>query len=415
MKHKFFTGKRIIALSISLVLVLIFILLGLLSKSIVNGLYEQQEAKRWSEDKRMAQISLFTTEDQLIEEDSMRRFEYELEKKLKESGIEDPDEEQGVSTKPGIIDTIGIDEMNKEGEFEDVGAVQERTGIRKLFAYAYCAQGQATLNFENRTADKVSAIGVGGDFFLFHPMTFVSGGPFSGDDVMKDGIVIDEDLAGQLLGSTDIIGQSVLIHEVPHYIEGVVKKGKGRIRKAAGLEKSYVYMSYDSLSKYGTILSGRVVSTEVSEDGITAQKGGINCIEVVCPNPVDGLAAKISKESLGVGDDFVSVIDNTDRFSFIPLLHVIGSFGVRSMWSKAIFYPYWENTARGYEDILGAILLVRMICIASAMVILVLFISNAYLGKSWTARSVIKYLLDKKYDLEAEHKRKKDLSQNIDA
>ncbi len=405
MKTRFFTVKRIIALITSLLLLIVNFILGLVSKSLISGLYEQLGAQRWSEDTRMAQVSLFTTEDQMIREDDLRRFEYMLEKNLRDSGIDDPDDE--VDKPKKIVDTIPIDDLKKD-DSQDIYTVPERTGIRRLFAYSYCAQGQVSLTFENRTADKVAAVGAGGDFFLFHPLIFLSGGPFSGDDIMKDGIVIDEDLAWQLFGSYDIVGQSVTIRGVPHYIEGVVKKDKGRIHKASGLDKSYVYMSYDSLSRYGTILSGRFDVGEVSEDGTTAQKGGINCIEVVCPNPVKGLAARISKESLGVQDEFVSVIDNTDRFSFFSLLKVLGSFGTRSMWNKAIYYPYWENLARGYEDILAMILLFRIICVIAAIVILTVFIVNAYLNKTWTAGSLVRSLLDKKYDLEAEHKRKKE-------
>ena len=397
--------KRIILFGVFTFLILVYFILGAVADHIVAGLPEFLLADRWSQDMDMAQISLYTTEDQLITEESMKRFEYELEKKLVEAGVTDPDlDEDDEAPGAKVIDTIGIDEID-EAEMGRL-TVRERTGLRKLFAMSYCAQGQASLTFEKRTAENASAIGVAGDFFLFHPFTFVSGSSFSGDDIMKDSIVIDEDMAWQLFGSTDIIDQCVQIGGVPHYIKGVVKREKGRIAKASGLNKSYVYMSYDSLSKYGTVLSGRVNSKEISEDGASAQEGGINCLEVICPNPVKGLAAKITKEALGVQDEFVSVIDNTDRFSFFSLIAVIRSYGLRSMWNKAIYYPYWENLARGYEDILATILFVRMICMLVVIVLVVIFIVNAYRNKTWTVRSVIKYLSDKKYDLEAEHKQK---------
>ena len=86
------------------------------------------------------------------------------------------------------------------------------------------------------------------------------------------------------------------------------------MRKAAGLNDSYVYLSYDSLARYGDILSGKTSSQEISEEGDTMLAGGINCYEAIMPNPVDGIAAKIVKESAGVDDRYISVIDNTDRF-----------------------------------------------------------------------------------------------------
>ncbi len=402
-----FIKKKAFILILSSVLLVIYILMGLVSTHIINDLPEQQLASRWSDEKNMAQVSIFVTQDQLVKEEDLKKFTYLLEKKLVESGVvgeEDEDTDQGKN--PQIIDTINIDDMNKEEEEEQ--SMPQKTPLQELYDIAYCAQGRVNLKFENRTADRASAIGVGGDFFLFHPMTFVSGSYFSGDDLMKDGIVIDEEMAWQLFGSTDIIGECVEIEGIPHYVEGVVKRDKGRIKKAAQQDTSYVYMSYDSLSKYGTILSGVTEEHDVSEDGTTAKSGGITCIEVVCPNPVRGLAAKICKESLGIGDEYVTVVDNTERFSFFSLIAVLRSFFTRSMWNKAIFYPYWENTARGYEDILSLILLVRMICMTVLILILTGFVVNAYRHKKWTVRGIVKYLSDKKYDLEVEHMRKKE-------
>lgn len=404
-KKHFCSRWRIVAFCLVAGLLLSNAILGAVMNSIVSGLPEFLLADRWSEKNDMAQVSIYTTEDQIIDQDSIKRFDYMLEKKLSEAGVDDPDDDSAMAG-PKVVDTIGIDEMNKDSKEEDA-PLNERKGIRKLYSISYCAQGQVSITFENRTADKVAAIGCGGDFFLFHPMEFVTGAPFTGDELMKDSIVIDEDLAWQLFGSTDIIGQMVTIGNVPHYVTGVVKRDTGKLKKAAGLDKSYVYMSYESLSIYGLILSGRTVSQEISEMGTKAENGGINCIEVVCPNSVKGMAARVCKESLGVDDAFVEVIDNTDRFSFFSLMKVISGYGTRSMWNKAIYYPYWENVARGYEDILATILMLRIAFVSVVVILITVSIINAYRKKTWTVRSVIKTLAEKKYDLEAEHQKKK--------
>lgn len=365
--------RQFILLGICAVLLLAAFVLNSISQSIIRGLPEELMADRWSRDRRMAQVSLYVTEDRSVAREEMKRFEYMLNKKLADEGVSDDEDDD----------------------------------ITNLYTTCYSAQGSVDMTFEKRTAENVAAIGVGGDFFLFHPMELVSGTYFSADDLMKDRIVIDEDMAWQLFGSSDIIGQSVTIGEVPHYITGVVKVRSGRMEKAAGLDRSYVYMSYDSLSKYGTILSGRTMDGLGSEDGTMEMNGGINCIQVVCPNPVDGAAARIAKECLGVDDEGVAVIDNTDRFSFIALLKVLGQTGTRSMWGKAIYYPYWENIARGWEDFLAFLLLGRMLCIIAAVLIVAVEIVNAYRNKKWTVRGVVRYLADKKYDFEAELKKKK--------
>ncbi len=401
--------KHRVLISVLAVAFLMNAVLTAVSNHMVNGIYDQQMAQRWSEDHAMAQISLFTTEDKAVSEDDIKRFEYTLKKKLIESGVtgDEPDEDESIDTgsfKPEIVDTIGIDEMNEDIQEEKK---PKEDPVDKLFTISYNAQGIVSVTFEKKTVEDVKAIGVGGDFFLFHPMTLSSGSYFSGDDLMKDSVIIDENMAWQLFGSTDIIGQEVLIQNVPHYVVGVVTPRKGRLNEASGYTGNYIYMSYDSLSKYGTIVSGISAKSEVSETGQTAQKGGINCIEVVCPNPVQGLAARISKESLGIADDKVSVIDNTERFSFFSLFKVLRSFGTRSMQSMAIYYPYWENTARGYEDILSILLLFRLICIMICVVIIAFFIIHSYRNKRWTVRGIAKYISDKKYDLEVSYNQKK--------
>ncbi|RKM62331.1 hypothetical protein D6855_02625 [Butyrivibrio sp. CB08] len=402
----FVSDKKKVAVTIScIVLFAVYAVLGAVSRHIIAGLPDQLGAQRWSEDMTMAQISLFLTQDQKATEDDIRRFNYILERKLLDAGVTDlAEEEDSYLSAPRIIDTIGIEDMygNKAQT-----PSEEDDGIRNLYTVSYCAQGQATLSFENRTLENAAAIGAGGDFFIFHPLTLISGTYFDGDDIMKDKIVIDEDTAWQLFGSTDIIGQSVMISEVPHYIVGVVKKDTGKLNEAAGLSKSYVYMSYDSLTKYGTILSGVTEPTEVSEDGVTASIGGINCVEVLCPNPVKGLAVKLCKESLVSNEDVVVAIDNTDRFSAFALFSVLKNFFTRSMWGKAIFYPYWENVARGYEDILALILLVRTIALIALVIILVVVVVNLYRHKKWTVRGIVNFLSEKKYDLEVKHNQKK--------
>lgn len=408
--------KRIILLAALTVLFIFQFILRLISDHIIDRQTDQLVADRWSEDIRMAQISLFVTQDQYIEENDIERFKYELEKKLRDSGIQIPEEEDDKRNKPnksGIIDTITIDEMNS-AIVEQLMDIPERTGIKSLYDVCYCAQGLVTLSFENKEVKEASAIGFGGDFFLFHPLDLVAGGYVPDTALMKDGIVIDEDMAWQLFGSDDVVGQAVFIGDVPHYVIGVVKRDQGRIEDSSGLSKSYVYMSYDSLSKYGDILSGKTKREDISEDGRQALKGGINSIEVVCPNPVRGLALNMSKESLGLDDRYVSAVDNTERFTVLALYNVLRSFGIRSMWSKAIYYPYWENIARGYEDVLALMLFFRTICIVAFVVILVILVIDLYRNKRWTISSVVSDLADLKYDLEVKYNRKK-IGNNNDA
>ena len=406
--------KQLIFLGICIILLLINACLGLVSKFLIHRMPDQLTADRWEVDTNMAQVSVFVTEEQVVSEGDIPKMKYNLEKKLEEAGVLPVDADDEAGAGKSIVDTVGIDEMNADDDSDDSSEVQiiPETEIKKLYRFVYSAQGLATLTCDDRTVENVNAIGVGGDFFIFHPLELASGSYLMDNPLMKDGIVIDEDIAWHLFGSSDVIGMQVMIGDTPHYIKGVVKKPRGKIEKMAGLDKSYVFMSYDSLSKYGEILSAKTTSGEEAEEGPSAVAGGINCIEVVCPNPVKGLAKQMTFESTGLGEDNTEVVDNTDRFSFLSLIDVLKSFGTRSMWRKAIYYPYWENIAKGYEDRLAIILAIRIFLVSVAVIIAVGMIIHAYRHKKWTIESVVLYLADKKYDLEVKHNEKKNKASN---
>ncbi len=393
--------KKRIVFIVMAVLLLVYFGLGLMMQHYISNLPDQLVADRWDTDGTADQVSMFFTEDQLINENSIKRLEYTMESKMAEKGIV-PEDEDSDSKDSKIVDTIGIGKRNDQPE-----ATTEEEEKVKIYTSCYCAQGIVSIEFERVKAENVDAIGVGGDFFLFHPMELVSGSYFGPDDIMKDLVVLDEDLAWQLFGSNDIVGQCVNIKGINHYIAGVVKRIDGRFPEAAGLTKGTIYMSYDSLAKYGTILSGRTETAEVSEDGTQMQSGGINCYEVVMPSPVDGIVAMLLKESMGLDDKYIRIVDNTERFNGFSLFEVASNFGIRSMWTQPIFYPYWENVARGWEDVLSVLFMIRMVCIIVFWLIVAVLVVQWYRNKTWTVRGVVSALADKKYDFEARLQEKK--------
>ncbi len=396
---KFFSNKkRNIIFVIMAVMLLVDLVLGLICRIVISSLDDQTTAERWSDGDRAAMVSLFFTEDQTVTVDTIKKLEYTMEKKMQEAGIVSDDDDDNSKDKGSkkIVDTKPIGD--KDGQNAEETLPQEPP---KSYSSSYSAQGISTLEFENRKAENINTIGAGGDFFLFHPMELVSGGYFNGDDLMKDKVVVDEFLAWELFGSSDIVGQCVTISGVNHYIAGVVKSPTGRFNEAAGLSKSVVIISYDSLSKYGTILSGRTNEAEISEDGARMQIGGINCYEVVMPDPVDGIAARVVKESAGLDDKYIRVVDNTNRFSGFALFEVVKDFGIRSMWTQPIFYPYWENVARAWEDVVGVLFFIRIICKVVFWLIVAGLVITAYRHKSWTVRGIAVSIADRKYEFEA--------------
>ncbi|MBO4457497.1 MAG: ABC transporter permease [Butyrivibrio sp.] len=357
------------------ILLIVDIVLGVISRILVSDMPEQDATSRWS-DERCAHVSLFFTQDQNIDDHFIKTMEYNFITAVKEDGVQ-----------------------VEEGDYDS----------------CYSASGVADFKYGDNSVTNVDTVGVAGDFFLFHPLNFVAGGPFYDDTDLKDHIVIDEVLAWHLFGSDDVIGEFVDVGGVPHYISGVFKRKEGKIREAAGPRDDFpvAYITYDSLSKYGKILSGRVTEQEISEDGKKARFGGINCYEIVGPNPIDKLIYNKLKDKCGLDDRFYHICENSERFKTIPLYEVIGAFGTRSMWSKAIYYPSWENVARGYEDILALLLLFRTILKAVAGIALFIILKKNYERNSIDFDALYAKLADKKYDIEVElNKRKRDKKGN---
>lgn len=301
-----------------------------------RNLLDQRAADRWSAEKNAAQISCFLTEGTEIDKNHILTFEHQLDAVLQESSI----------------------------------TVTKETA--RLWADSYSAPGRVTLKSGKVSLD-ASAIGIGGDFFFFHPVQLVGGTYFSGNDLMHDKIIIDEDAAWQMFGSNDVTGMEVSIGGIPHYIAGVIRRENGRFQEAAGLDKTVVYMSCESLEAYG-----------VTE--------GINTYEIVMPNPVSGFAYAKVKEKFGIDETGMQVIDNSERYGLKALFTVISEFGTRSMTSHAIRYPYWENVARGWEDVMAVILVLQILFLLVPAVIVMISGVILWKRKNWTWKDIVHLL-----------------------
>lgn len=335
--------KQIVFSLITILSLVIFLVLTLWSEGQVRGLIDQQAARRWDQEGKSAQVSCFLAEGVEIDDFMIMSFERQLEQQLKE--------------------VLSAEEYSEENG-------------KRLVADAYSSMGKVTIVSEKGSLE-ADAIGVGGDFFLFHPLTLVSGSYISGDNLMKDYIMLDEDGAWQLFGSSDIAGQSVMIGDVPHYVSGVVKRPEGRFAENAGLDKTIVYLSNESLAAYG-------------------QGGAINTYEVMAPNPVKGFVYTAVKEKLGIKETDMVVVENSSRYSIESLIPVILDFGTRSMQNSAVKFPYWENVGRGYEDVKALVLLFQFIFLLIPTVMILAFLVIKWKNRNFTWKDVGNYLIDTK-------------------
>lgn len=333
-KMKNLTLRQIICCILGAVSLLIFAGLSCFTSFKVNHLQEQQMAGRWSAEGDAAQISCFFSQGAEITEETFLAFEAKLKAAL-------------------LADSI-------TGSAENASA--------RMWASAYSASGKIVLN-NGKKAVEAKAVGVGGDFFLFHPLQLLNGNFFSGSDMMQDYVVIDEDTAWQLFGSNDVAGMQVTIGGVPHPVSGVIKRADGHINNAAGNGETTVYLSYTSLKNYGV-------------------NQGINCYEIVMPNPITGYGIKLVKENIGIDEMNMECIENSTRYSVLSLGKIFLAFGTRSMSAKAIIFPYWENVARGWEDILALILLFRVIFLFIPVMMIVVLVVKMWKKRTWSLKDL---------------------------
>jgi len=319
--------KRIIIAAVNaLCLIAFFICLGI-SASIKAPLRSQQAAAAWAgqSGERFSQVSAFFHAPSTFDMDGVMRLRSELEKSIAAASL-------------------------------DV------TPDRVLYTDAWSAKTELSVMSQRSNPTAIKAIAVGGDFFLFHPLKLRDGNYLSPNDIMKDRVVIDEELAWRLFGAVKVSGFDIIINNMPFVVAGVVSRetdfaSSAAYKKFAG-EESYafgagLFMSYDALLD------------------MTGSNAKIENYEIVLPDPITGFALNALKDNLKSPEALI--IENTGRFSFGNITRLIGSYGERSQRNETLIFPYWENAARYAEDWLALLLIFSFIFIAFPIVCSVIY------------------------------------------
>lgn len=315
---------------ISLALVAVLLVIGFILKLVVsNGAnkYEEQNAyKRWDPDGKYAQVSLFFKETRQLEYDDIMQMNYDLEKRLELDVVEDSqdDGKDKPANKP----------RNDDPARRKESVPDEEESEKRAYIECYSSKTQISLQSQ-RTSLTVNAYAVGGDFFYFHPVKLLSGMYFSSDDLMHDGIILDEETAWKLFGSYDIEGQQIETGDSVLFVKGVYKKEDNKIFSYARGDYDEIFIPYELASE--------------NEGGAPA----ITCVEVCLPNPVKNYAAGLMTELIGKSGSECIMVENSERFSVDNLWNVFKARKYRAMDNNDIIFPYWEKIARYEENILA--------------------------------------------------------------
>lgn len=324
---------QIIVCALTACMVVAVIVLGIVLNAGSHSLPDQLMAARWSEEKDVAQISCFYSGSAYVTEQSILQMRYNMETKLKEQAIE------------------------------------PNTSTARLYVDAYSSEGKISVTSDKKTIE-ANAIGVGGDFFLFHPVELVSGMYFSGNDLMQDQVLLDEEAAWQLFGSSDIAGKTVTIGGSPYRVAGVYARAQGDLETMAGSKDTTIYMSYGAL------------------ESVTACS--IRCYEAVLPNPVEGFAMDIILESNVSSEETVKMVENSNRFSYISLYNIWKERASRSMKTDDIIYPFWENLARVQEERMMEVALWQVVLAAIILIYWCVWVIIFMIKHKPTAQTFVK-------------------------
>ena len=268
-----------------------------------NRLESQQAARRWAGESgnRMAQISCFFPAGSEITESDVYSFREAIKAKMLELSIEAPE-----------------------------------TG--RLFADAWSAKAEVFIESERGSA-VIPVIGTGGDFFLFHPLRLRNGAYITGEDIMRDRVVADEEAAWRFYGALDVAGFPLTVGGGPFIVAGVAQRESDPYSRKAYSDGASMFVPYESLGS----------GTEI----------GISCYEFVMPNPISGLAFRLAEERFGVTAE---IRENSERFRTGNILSVLTGFSDRVMRADARAYPYWENAARLAENKAALLLIAAVLC-----------------------------------------------------
>ena len=322
---KFQITAGILAL-VSLLMIGIF---TLVQNSLGSRLDDQSVTERWAADgTRYAQLSAFISPSAGVDEDSVRHS------------------------------------MTSSLDSAYVEASIDANENARLYAYSYSGETTVSVSKINqetgmtaKSGVTATAAGVGGDFFIFHRLKLLSGSYIDTNDlVLNDTIIMDNNLAWQFFGSPDVVGQSLVINGKTCYISGVCEPEKA-YEEFYG-ENPRIYMSYSLLNELVGL--------------------NVTCVETCMPDPVKNFAADILKKSLNAPENQIEIIENSARFTDSGLFERLKTFSERSVRTKLVAYPYWENAAVILVDRAAILYVGKLVPIALLVLLAVIELVLAY-------------------------------------
>lgn len=279
------------------------------------------------------------------------------------------------------LNTIVKASSGEKDKSQNSGKTDVKIDDKKLWIDAYSSEAACTIVREATTVKpqasvEVQVTGAAGDYYLFHPLTLLSGAFLSEDTIDSKKIVLDKELAFKLFGFYDVVGSDVMINQRHYTIVGVVQHPDTKIDVSTSGDLLHAYILFDELQ----YLSGAAVdpggvqtSVNTSADGSkTAASSSlmdtyalpgaktdsstlaISCYELVLPNKIKGIALQNlgnAMESAGKVEKNFLIVDNTSRFSLLRLYDTVFPIGENALERQQYDLPFWELAAQKAESV----------------------------------------------------------------
>ena len=242
-------------------------ILGLILLNAKESLVDQNIADRWSEKNDFAHNTLYFSTRAKVDKKQIEHLESEVIK--------------------------GFEKMSVMVSFDS------EDGVPANLLYCYAAFDTLTLSSDIRKETTFDAIGVGGDFFRFHPLQMDNGCYFDDDNIMSDYVILDEEAAWALFGSMDVSGMKVHLGDKALYVAGVYKRGQSDVENLAyGNTDPKVFVNYSTMAENNKDVN-------------------ITVYELLAPNPIPHAAYRVLNDIKIFDTDTYKILENSNRFSYV--------------------------------------------------------------------------------------------------
>ncbi len=201
----------------------------------------------------------------------------------------------------------------------------------RSWAYCYGTTTEMTVSGTMNSAT-AAVVAAGGDFFVFHPLTFSSGAPFLNDSSNPCGVVLDRELAWKLFGAVNVVGFTVTINNVDFTVTGISEKSSNdSVYQTTYGETPRMYMSAAGYAK------------------VVGHENFVTFFEAALPNAVRGFAWNIFDGAVPSGSASGQSAEVTERFALKKRFEHMKTLDYSWVRQNSIELPYWENEASVYD------------------------------------------------------------------